>query len=630
MIVSPLLVLQELNRFLGNRGHQAVIGLAHVSGDTVTCSWIGNPRMFSFLPDGTCVSRIEPIESQPVAVLGQPNTLNPCQISFELEDEEVVVLTTDGINQDVLQLKAKDVLRARTYREWHELGEICRADADWCFVVFPIEQRFSFARSDWPYNPFVEPQEDYEHEKRGLANIASELFRHREFDGFQIVGGITFPNANATRRLDGVLVSPLGIVLLELKDHVGDIRLPLSNRQPMQVSKDGEYRKESNPVYKVIEVMPTFERFNLGADIDLPLRKIGAVVFTHPLAVVNCLLSEGTVQALPVKSGDIFIVTPKQLAGQLKSFVRKIKGKHNRRPLEGKIERIVSALLAPSATALPEMSAGRVLTNGYRISEQALEIESTGYYQIYRGQNPANELSVWIKEYKLSQVSRGDKSAEADRIGREAWALEKLNVADVSGIQKSLGSFQEGDSLFVVLNEAPALRLDNWLASQPDRQERLSVLSRLAELLGEIAAQNIVHRAVSPTNVRINSRSQPVLINFELCRMETLQTLPMTGRQQLHLEYVARETNIPGTRITPAADIYSLGKLIILVLSGELPFSTYHDQPLRERTPGFWQGIAQKCGLPEHTANDLASMLVVNPARRPSASQVAEVLKSWK
>lgn len=109
------------------------------------------------------------------------------------------------------------------------------------------------------------------------------------------------------RRIDGVLVSPWGVVPLELKDHRGVIALDPTNRNCGLVKQvDGHESIETNPVNKLDEGLIAFKGCNLGAAIDTRLRNIGAVVFTHPQAQVACFHANKPRTKLP-QSGVMLI-----------------------------------------------------------------------------------------------------------------------------------------------------------------------------------------------------------------------------------------------------------------------------------------------------------------------------------
>lgn len=621
-------VLQELGRLLYKKNLQAVIGIIIYLDKEAELYCVGNVNLLE-ITENTLISHMGDSEGQPTQVLGQQGAISPIRKTITINSNATYILCSDGIEAAKVRQNISKIKEARSYRDWIDIGNSSCLDGDWSLIVFPIESRICYDKQDWPYNPFVGPQEDYEHEKAGLADIASELFRHPEFLGFKIVGGVHFSKKNTTRRLDGILVSPWGVVLLELKDHDQKISLPLSSNQKMQVSsRNAEPRYEGNPVFKVIDVQPTFGEFSLGADIPVTLRKIGAVVFTNPKAEVTCIDAQGAPHALPYKSGDVLIVRPSDLAHELKSYAVSVVGKKNRRPLDAFIDTITSSLRDPGN--IEAKSNDHISLGEYLIDPVKIVTESSQYYDVYRAYKPSIDMHVWVKKYHLSALTRGEPELEAQRIGREVAALEKLKLRDISGIQKSIGSIRDGNTLYVVVSIPASTTLTGWLQTLPDRQTKINFLINIIETLSDLHDNGIIHRALSPENIRVDNKSRSQLINFEMCKMDHLATLPITGRRELDIQYVAREANMPGAQITPAADIYSFGKIVMYVLAGKIPFNSYNEQPMAQRKKDFWLDVARDCGLPESEAQNLFRLVNINPNQRPTPSATLEILKRWQ
>ena len=496
-------------------------------------------------------------------------------------------------------------------------------------VVFPIEQSFDFVDSRWPYNPFVGPQEDRDHEKRGLARIAAALFAEDDFAGFRIVGGSRFTRANSSRLLDGLLVSPWGVVGLELKDQNGKVVLPLGGqRQTMKVYDENGYREDANPVAKVSEALRSFSEFNLGCDLEREHRKTGAVVFTHPDIEVVCLGPDGGELIPPLKSGEVIVATPTSLAGELRRYVRSFSVKKCKAPISAsQIETICRTLVEVAPPARVEIGSSRILGR-FQIPDKPDPDESTSYYQVFEGKFQQRDKKVWVKKFDRVHLARGQQSQVEESRLRE---VEALQVLPAGCAQKYYAHFLEPDGLYVVLEHVDGPRLDQWLAGEPSRRQRLEMLRQIAGILVLLAEEQIVHRGLTPHCVRIReSDNTPVLVNFELCQMDVVATLPLSGRRLLDIQYVAKEVNVPGTKIDCAADVYSFGKMVCLTLSGELPFPTFVDQSMAVKKRGFWERIGRNCGLTARQGLELASMMSPSPDRRPAAQEVLSMLEGWQ
>lgn len=106
----------------------------------------------------------------------------------------------------------------------------------------------------------------------------------------------------------------------------------------------------------------------------------------------------------------------------------------------------------------------------------------------------------------------------------------------------------------------------------------LDLLEQVACALAAAHQHNIVHQSFNPLNILIEEH-QARLINFSCPAPEE------PDPQVTHLElraYVAPET-LRGERVTPAANVFSLGVLGFRLAAGSLPYPLTFDEPLPYR-----------------------------------------------
>lgn len=618
-------LLRKLHVFLQSHGSQAVAAVVDWQQETFCCHWVGNPRLYKLTAENI-ESLLGQPEIHPMTTLGMQNEPEPKSASFNYCSNSVYWLTSDGLDVQALE-NSRQAFAADSEQQWRKQCEQCKTDDDWSMVVFPVQLRTDYRKDSWPYDPFVGAQEEREHEKRGLSAIADALFADPEFSGFKIVGSGAIGRANSTRLVDGYLISPWGIVLLELKDHSVPVELKLS-AQRMLVGPPELRHDEKNPVNNVTEAVRSFSTWELGVEVDGPLRRIAAVVFTNPLAEVTCIKQTGETCALPCRQGEVLICTPGTLAQQLKGFVRSFVGKRKPAPLSiEQIERVVASLRGDKPELEYQVVHKRQVA-GYSMEPEPIAAESTGYYQVYQGYSLATGRPVWIKCFALSALSRESLERHAQNLGREAEALGELSTSELMPrVQRYLGSEKTDEEVIVVLEQVSGLRLDEWLQNNPERSLRICLLKELAKTLAAMAEFNFVHRALSPHNIRVQGEATPVVINFEMCRMEHLATLPISGRHAMDRRFIAEETNQAGARVFPASDTFSFGRLVCLVLTNELHAETYAELKMVARNKQFWTKMEQQAGVP---ANDLRRLLAPSPMQRPVGQELLEMVNQWQ
>ena len=101
------------------------------------------------------------------------------------------------------------------------------------------------------------------------------------------------------------------------------------------------------------------------------------------------------------------------------------------------------------------------------------------------------------------------------------------------------------------------------------------VVRKIAVALEEAHRAGIVHRDLKPDNIMINTRKEPVIMDFGLARRENLNEaqLSKTGQVIGTPSYMAPE-QVEGNNelIGPRTDVYALGVIMYQMLCGELPF----------------------------------------------------------
>ncbi len=173
----------------------------------------------------------------------------------------------------------------------------------------------------------------------------------------------------------------------------------------------------------------------------------------------------------------------------------------------------------------------------------------------------------------------------------------------------------------------------------------LALGQRLADGLQYSHSRGVQHRDIKPANILLGFDGQPLLLDFNLSRLESGQTENRTRAVGGTLPYMspehleAMETGID--RFTRASDVYSLGVVLYEALTGLLPhdvsmfssgnlaaaietrrLSIKHPRELNPEIRPATASIIMKCMEPEaarryQTAGELAADLRLQLADRP-------------
>ncbi len=193
--------------------------------------------------------------------------------------------------------------------------------------------------------------------------------------------------------------------------------------------------------------------------------------------------------------------------------------------------------------------------------------------------------SVWLAErcdgrferrvaVKFLNLARMGKSGE-ERFKREGSILGRLSHEHIAELMDA-GVSPAGQP-YLVLEYVEGDHIDHYC----DRQ-KLDVTARIGlflEVLAAVAhahANLIVHRDLKPSNVLVSKDGRVKLLDFGIAKLlegeahEGAATLLTLDRGPMTPEYAAPE-QITGAPVTTATDVYALGVLLYVVLTGQHP-----------------------------------------------------------
>jgi hypothetical protein len=229
-------------------------------------------------------------------------------------------------------------------------------------------------------------------------------------------------------------------------------------------------------------------------------------------------------------------------------------------------------------------------------------------------------------DVSLKIVAREGKGGH--RAEREARAAASLRH---ERCQRIISLARDSSHVYIVYEYIPGRTLREAMrAGELDDRAALEVGSQVAEALAHAHGRGIVHRDVKPSNVLLAETGtvDVRLLDFGLAQMAEFDTLTGLGDVPGTLAYISPE-RLHGLAATPAADVWGVGVLLWEALAGEHPFwggdmvETSHK--IQEGAPSL---ETRRPDLPQHVIDTVASALLVNPQRRPSAERLAQELRS--
>lgn len=183
-----------------------------------------------------------------------------------------------------------------------------------------------------------------------------------------------------------------------------------------------------------------------------------------------------------------------------------------------------------------------------------------------------------------------DLPAFRERFLRERQILASLNHP---GIARLLDAGHHNNHPYLVMEYVDGTRIDEYTEGL-DPREVLALFVQVAEAVAYAHRNLVIHRDLKPSNILIDRNGQPKLLDFGIAIILDTPEETRTLQQMLTPDYASPE-QLRGMAQATTTDIYSLGAVLLRLLTGQSP-----------RTPG----ISSRSEMP----TDL--MAILNKAMR--------------
>ena len=270
------------------------------------------------------------------------------------------------------------------------------------------------------------------------------------------------------------------------------------------------------------------------------------------------------------------------------------------------------------------LQASGLLARRYRLIDR---IGSGGMSVIWRARDEVLDRVVAVKVLAASLAADPKFREMVREEARAAAQLVHPHVTAVHDYGETFGP--DGEIVaFVVMELLTGEELKAWLTAGPlPWPAAVEVCAQVAEALAAAHRLGIVHRDITPANIMMTATGAKVL-DFGIATHVGAPDEDEDGETFGTPAYVAPE-RLDGLPAQPATDTYSLGVLLYETLTGRVPFpAETWDELTRVLASDATPTLTGVPDLPAAVADVCLRCLARDPAARPTAAQVGEILRA--
>src|SRR4051812_20967617 len=223
----------------------------------------------------------------------------------------------------------------------------------------------------------------------------------------------------------------------------------------------------------------------------------------------------------------------------------------------------IGAVTVPDAASL----SGRTVSH-FRVLEP---LGAGGMGVVYRAEDLTLGRTVVLK-FMLPEYAIDDNASA--RFLREARAVAALDHPNICTLHEA-GKSEDGH-LFLAMTHYAGETIKDRLARTGalSVEQTLDIGAQIARGLASAHAAGIVHRDLKPANVMLTADGTVKILDFGLAKLRD-ETMTASGLAVGTIAYMSPEQML-GERVDGRADLWSLGVMLVEMLTGSHPAGTDH------------------------------------------------------
>ncbi len=156
-----------------------------------------------------------------------------------------------------------------------------------------------------------------------------------------------------------------------------------------------------------------------------------------------------------------------------------------------------------------------------------------------------------------------------EQFARERRALAQVEHPNIARLID--GGRTAGGSPYLVMEYVRGEPIDWWCRGR-SVSERLAIFKKVCAAVHHAHRSLVIHRDIKPSNVLVSIDGEPKLLDFGIAKiLEPDAEVTATTRRFFTPQFASPE-QVSGERVTTSSDVYSLGVLLFVLLTGKKPF----------------------------------------------------------
>ena len=252
------------------------------------------------------------------------------------------------------------------------------------------------------------------------------------------------------------------------------------------------------------------------------------------------------------------------------------------------------------------------------------KVGAGGMGTVYLGRHVESRHEVAVK---VLSASLAREPGTVDRFEREIDAMRQLTGPHIVKLFES-GHDENSDQMYFAMEYVEGKTLTDCIRAERrlSWDQSVDIAIQICSALKTAHAAGVVHRDLKPSNLLIGEDGIVKLTDFGVAQVFAAQRLTVTGGIIGTAEYMSPE-QAQGRRCTRTSDLYSLGAVLYVMLTGRPPFTGKNaiDIIQKHSTARFDRPSLYASDLPRLLEDVVCKLLEKKPEDRYSDAHVVSL-----